>query len=383
MATLRRRKGDIWVLDYYDPFDSQRYTISCGTTDENVAKLWLARCEELISRTKLGDIEKVGRLTAQQVVSSRKPKGKRLRLSAYLEVYEQRAEEELKHRPATLEGTRNAIGSLKTSTGNKYAHIVDEEDVRTWIQRLDAQGLTEATKSIYGRSLKAAWNRGMEWGYLESNPFAGVKWPSSRQTRRKDHTPSIEELVKFLKVVDEQSRNPMFPVYTRAVLYTGKRRQEILGLKGEDVSLEKRILNVTTLKRRGGPVRSAVPISEPLYQVLSQVELKEGEYLFQTTAKNKKLKGQPFSKWYATHETKRLLREAKLSENYSLHSLRRAFVNYLRQQDVPPEAITKLLGQASVEVWEHYDETDALDYRHHSEKMDFGDPGLRQTPEKE
>ena len=62
--------------------------------------------------------------------------------------------------------------------------------------------------------------------------------------------------------------------------------------------------------------------------------------------------------------------------HYKLSSLRRAYVTYLRQQDVPPEAIRKLLGQASLDVWEEYDESSALDFRHHAEKMDFGDPAF-------
>ena len=376
MASLYQLKNGKYRLDYTD-VTGERFQVNTGTTDLNVAKLWLAKAEELLSLTRLGRMDRVGKIGADVV--HRRQKEKSYRLSEFERLHEERTKEEAKLSESYLGTIKNATDSLRASQGDKLIQGYSIEDVRSWDQWMQQREYKKTTRSMYGRALKATWNRARRWKIVTENPFAEYKWPTSRETRRREHAMSVDELVKFLETIDADPRERQFGVYVRMGIYTGKRRSEILAVKAEDINLENRVMIIPTLKRKDGPVRTAIPINEPLYQILSELDLRKGEYLFKTNARVRKLRqeGRPWTKWYVTHHFKKVLIKACLPGHYTLHSLRRAYVTYLRSQDVPREAIQKLLGQVSSTVLDEYDETDALDFRHHSEKMDFGDPGIR------
>lgn len=383
MARLRRRKDrdDTYLLDYVDPSDGRRYQINVGPSRE-IAEIWLAKCQERIALVKLGHLERVGKLTQADIEGKRKQaeeqREKQVRISEYRKFHESLARNELGHKKDTISVYNSAFSSLQSVIGDTYLDAVDVSEVRRWRDVLRKEGKSKTAESMWGRSLKAAWNRAIKEGYAKQNPFREVKFPGQSETRRKDKNMKPEEVEKLLEVIDA-SGEKQFANYVRCLLYTGLRRAEILSLRGENVDLQRRILEVTITKKRGEPLKMKVPITNALYQVLAGMDIKPGEYLFKTTARKNEYRqrGTPWEKAHVTHKFKEFLRLAGLAnaERYSLHSLRRTYITYLHEKGIPTNIIQQLVGHSSPLMTMEYDSSTALSYRQFAEQMDIGSLG--------
>ena len=381
MARLRKRKDrkGRYVLDYTDS-DGRRYQIDTGTKNESTAKRWWLKYEERLLQVESGEIEKIGRITADDIeglrVKTHKTYKTRLRLSEYQTLYEKRGTIELNLSAKTLELNILGFKSFKDYVGDVFIDEIDAETVRKWRDNMRENGYAKTTESMYGRSLKASFQRAVQWKYLEHNPFSEVRMPSSKETRRTDKTMKMSEVMTILKLIDkeisEKKLTKQYKDCIQCLLFSGARAGEIVSLRGEDVDLEKRIITLTVTKKRGGPVRERRPITQSLYDVLVNMDIVEGEYLFKTNASNKKLRESKrnWTRQYITTRFKKLIRAAKLSENYTLHSLRKTYVNHLHEQGVPIDIIARLVGHSSSQItWLDYDTTDALSFKDFAEKM--------------
>ncbi len=380
MAKLWKRKsrGNRFYLDYYD-IDGKRYQLDTGCTNLDEAKRWLRKFEEFSYLAKKGEIEKVGRITAEDVEGKARQKEQknRIKMSDYQKQHENIASN-LKKK--TLENYRLAFVSYIALKGNPYLDEIDPSDVLSWQEKLRAEGKSKTTESMYGRALKSAMNRAVELEYLSRNPFAKVRYPSQRETRRTDKTMKVEEVQALLKLIDGKGASEQqFGNYVRCLMYTGCRRGEILTLRGENVDLENRILTVTVTKKRGEPIKMKIPINKALYQVLSKMDIKPGEYVFKTTARKKSLRerGRYWSPYYASSHFKEFIEKAGLSERYSLHSLRKVYVSHLHSLGVPIDVIQRLVGHSSPTItWLEYSTTDALSFRKYADLIDFDSTSL-------
>lgn len=181
---------------------------------------------------------------------------------------------------------------------------------------------------------------------------------------------SYEEVRRLLSTIDEAG-DAQFALYTRVVLYTGCRRNEILFLRWEDINLAQQTLTIHQYKTKRVLV---LPINKALLNVLKELEFQEKGYVFQSNScsRRAKFKDQPWHECYATHHFKKYVLAAGLSPHYSLHSLRHTYATYLRQKGVPLDIVQKLLGHASPRVTsETYDHSVALHFRAQADLVDF------------
>lgn len=372
MASLRRRKDrkkPTWVLDYRDPGDgNRRYQIDTGTRDKTLAKTWLAKCEERISRVRFGELEKVGRISREQVGNSEKRSS--LNLLDYIDEYTKRGELDLDLKPSTLSLMSYAIKSLAGEVGNRPLEEITQEDIRRWRAAI-REGCSKTTESIYGRALDTAFERALKWGYAKSNPLAEFEFSPNEGTNTRKGM-SYSDVRKLLKLIEEEGKD-RFGQYVRVVLYTGGRRAEALRLRGEDIDLQNRILQMTVTKRRGPSVQIPVPIGTRLMEVFNGMELEDGKYLFETESKSRgaSKKGKHWHPSYVTAEFKRIAEKAGL-ESYTLHSLRHTYVTYLRERGVGYDIIQRLVGHTTSRVTQDvYDHTTAKSYLPFADMVDF------------
>ena len=137
------------------------------------------------------------------------------------------------HTDGTTETNRNSLARL-------VEHIGEDCDVRE-IKRKDLEDLMSAMRkkgrapsycNITMRHCRAALQKAVDWGYLDTNPFAGIK---KLPVERKPPSYIPASKVKaFLSTIKDQD----FKLLLASYLVTGRRRIELLRLTWADVDFE-------------------------------------------------------------------------------------------------------------------------------------------------
>lgn len=209
--------------------------------------------------------------------------------------------------------------------------------------------------SLYHRVLKAAFRKALNWNYIESNPFLGIRLPKIQRKEIKFIT--VEEL---RLIVDNTEKQVLKDIFMFAFL-TGMRLSEILNLCWEQVNLEKNIIQVGSdnFITKSRKIRF-IPISIPAKKILLNRRPKKiihTNYLIFD-----KMNGFRFSNDYVSKKFKKAVRKSGLAEEIHFHSLRASFGSFLLQEGVPISHISKLLGHSSISVTEkHYTELQLSD----------------------
>lgn len=160
-------------------------------------------------------------------------------------------------RERTLVGYRTILRGLPD--GLVSADLLDPHlghEVQAWLNGLE---LHPRTIDHYAACLRAAFTYAVRKGLMDRNPAADLDLPAIPRTERIPLTAA--ELRAFLAAAD----GPLVPLWTTAA-WTGLRSGELLGLRWEDVSLERAMLVVRqSLTRLPGRTPSA-----PLRYVLTE-----------------------------------------------------------------------------------------------------------------
>jgi integrase len=91
------------------------------------------------------------------------------------------------------------------------------------------------------RLLSTAFKRGVDWEIIGKNPFTGVKITGGDR----DYTIwTPEEAHQFMVAVQRQARNPSYYIAFLLALSCGMRKSEILGLRWENVDIDRRLIYV-------------------------------------------------------------------------------------------------------------------------------------------
>jgi integrase len=219
----------------------------------------------------------------------------------------------------------------------------------------------------------------VEWGYLTTNPAAGVKRP--RVEREEMEVLSADEVRKLLDGVDEKGRPHVRPESRTLLLCavaTGMRRGEVLGLKWGDVDWNGRRVWVRRSVDSGGVVHSpkskgstraiAMPTSLAsalrLHRMASPFK-DEGDFIFASST------GTPLEpRNVVRREFEPALRRAGL-RRIRFHDLRHTFASLLIAQGEHPKLIAEQLGHASVQITlDRYGHLMPQSYDHAGERLE-------------
>jgi site-specific recombinase XerD len=202
---------------------------------------------------------------------------------------------------------------------------------------------------VYYKTLKAAFNKAIEWGYLKENNFLKVKL--SKKQRVNPAFLNGDQL----SVICDRLENEVVKDIAVIGFYTGMRLNEIVNLTWRNVDLTARIITVGderfTTKGRN---QRYVPIcKEALTSVLSQRERKS-EIPIGNTYVFCKGNGKPFTGDYISKKFKRACKAAGVDKAIHFHSLRHSFASNLAQKGVSLYVIKELLGHSSISTTEIY-----------------------------
>lgn len=174
--------------------------------------------------------------------------------------------------------------------------------------------------------------RGVEWGHLEINPAKGIR--RNKEISR-DRFIQSDELPRFFKAVAEEENTGVRDYFLIALL-TGARRANVLSMRWQDISVERREWRIEVTKN-GTP--QTVPLMDEALEILrlrKKSAEKDAVFVFPGPGKKGHLI-EPRKGWL------RVLNRAKLSD-LRIHDLRRTLGSWQAKTGASMAIIGKSLN---------------------------------------
>jgi len=203
--------------------------------------------------------------------------------------------------------------------------------------------------AIYLRTLKASFNKAMEWDYISYNPFSKIISKKNQQIK-----PIFITRKELQTILDHTKNGRMKQIFIFA-FNSGCRLREIVNMKWSNIDLVNEIIIVgDTFFTTKNKKQRVVPFSPELQLLLPELKRKSRKaykYLFHKDSDF------PFCGEYVSKHFKNSLRKAGLSEDIHFHTLRHSFGSNLANKGVPIVAIKEMMGHSNISTTEIYSHT--------------------------
>ena len=343
-GNLRKRKDGRWEGRYTAGRDPETgkaiYKSVLGKTQAEAK----AKLKQAIEEAKGLDAAKVGRYTVGQW------------MEVWFEHYAK-----VKVRPSSHQTYRGYIDNhIKPSIGKiplekltslelqkLYKKLLEGGRVERIESRKQSKGLSAKTVRNIHQIISSAMKLAQEQKLIASNPAEGCALP--RMGHQEMKTLPVEQLHSFLR---EAKDSGVFELYYLE-LATGLRRGELLGLKGEDIDLERGDLRGRRqIARINGEVVEAplktknayrtLPLAEDTVSILLEQKKKVAgsPWVFPSST------GGPISPDSVLHMLHRVLKRAGLPK-VRFHDLRHTFATLALQNGVDVKTVSGMLGHFS------------------------------------
>ena len=228
-----------------------------------------------------------------------------------------------------------------------YKKLLEKGRVDRLESRHQSKGLSAKTVRNIHQIISSAMKLAQEQKLIASNPAEGCALP--KMEHQEMQTLPVEQLQSFLR---EAKESGVFELYYLE-LATGLRRGELLGLKWEDIDLERGDFRVRRqIARINGEVVEAplktknayrtLPLAEDTIDVLKAQRKKTGDgpWVFPSPT------GGPISPDSVLHMLHRVLKRAGLPR-VRFHDLRHTFATLALQNGVDVKTVSGMLGHFS------------------------------------
>lgn len=321
---LIKRPNGIYAIEFFDFATGKTKRVTTGARDKKTAQKFL---QSFNPYQQMMDLPK-----------------NRISLSEFYDEY-------LKYVGNTH--TKSYNRSIKLSfnqfikfTGDIQLHKIDIRLVQQFISETFSRASYSA--GLYLRTLKAAFNRAVEWEYITSNPFLKVKVPKVATKQPVFITESEFELLIANTSTD------LFRTLFNLAYNTGMRLGEIVNLRWESVNLKDKFIIVantedfTTKSKK----ERIIPIANSLLEILTEYETKSrkpsNKYVFE------KILGIRLNEDFVSKKFKEAVREANLPDKYHFHTHRHSFASRLVQKGVPLYVVKELMGHSDIATTQIY-----------------------------
>lgn len=247
-----------------------------------------------------------------------------------------------KHSPRYGERDTKRLVSALGPLGKKRLDQVSQFAVEKWKASRDVK---PATVNRELAQLKAAFNRAIEWSFLQANPAKKVRLLKDNSSKRVRFL-SDSERKRLNKALN--SRDDYLPYMVRLVLMTGLRRGEAFSLEWEDINLKSKILTVHARHSKSSKERY-IPLNSPAVELLKAWRMKSGTrsgLVFPNPTTGRRLKENKTS-W-------RTLMKVAQIKDFRFHDLRHDFASRLVMGSVDLYRVKELLGHGSIATTERY-----------------------------
>jgi integrase len=328
MATLRKRKNKsgriVYLIDFH--LNGRRFVRSTKTDDLKTAKLILKDIEAKIAKKTF---------KVEEISSDKK---------VYLKQF---AHEYLGYSgthkaPKTVLRDQLTLKTFMNQVGDRTLTTIDHKLIDQYLNSR-AQSVKKSTVNIELRHLKAAFSKGVQWGYIEKNPFGQV-----RPFRIPESAPLFfaeAEILNLLKSIEEHWLKEIVIF----AMNTGVRIGELINLEWSDIDFGKRVIQIsqkddfTTKSKR----ERLIPMNNEVFELLTGFK-RNGSYVFPTAEGLRRGQG------FISKRFKRHVRKIGMDERFTFHSLRHTFASHLVQKGVSLYIVSKLLGHSNLKTTEVY-----------------------------
>lgn len=227
------------------------------------------------------------------------------------------------------------VNTLKKHFSGKYLY----EITPIMVERFKTERIKELSPATVNRNLaclKCMFNKAIQWGKLEENPFKAVKL--LKENNKRLRYLEKEEILRLLSRCSKRLR----PIVVLA-LNTGMRKGEILGLKWQDIDFRRGIIYLYNTKN--GEKRE-IPINEMVKTALLRtLKHPDSPYVFCNED------GKPFGNIRKSFFT--AMRKSGII-NFRFHDLRHTFASHLVMAGVDLNTVRELMGHKTLEMTLRY-----------------------------
>lgn len=255
-------------------------------------------------------------------------------LGDFYKEYEEWAEVNRSHKTACADML--ALRNLMDVSGRSVRlDRLNAKDADKLVTACRKRKLQPTSINNYIRHLRSAFNKTVEWGYLKSNPFKGIK-----ELRIQKKPPAFLDkngVARIMLAVEDPDLRALIMAY----LATGRRRNELLMLTWDDIDHKG---NRYFVRKSKTHLSKWYPISPTFKTILNS--LSKGND-----------KGKIFSRWQhpdtITHNVKAALRSAGFG-SMRLHDLRHSFACLFIEGGGDLRTLQELLGHTRYQTTEIY-----------------------------
>jgi integrase len=268
-------------------------------------------------------------------------------------------------RPKTIKSYRQVVRvHLAPGLGHLRLTKLSPDDVDLFLHRKRQQGLSPRTCQYLRAVLRAALNRALKRDLIAKNAAERADAPTIRRAPVRTFTP--DEARTFLTAIASHRHYALFAL----AVSCGLRQGELLGLRWQDVDVDRGVLKVVhQLERRGRgqgwqlvapkseTSRRAIRVPDPIVAILRQQHVrqleqrlaaggdwKDSDFVF--TARH----GQPLDGCRLNAIVKDLQRQAGIDPPLHFHALRHSCATFLLVQRVPARVVMAILGHSDVRL---------------------------------
>lgn len=255
---------------------------------------------------------------------------------------------------------------------NNFKHLANKPlvditvwDIQQWVSERSKLGRAPATISYAYNRLRAAFNRAVDWGFIESHNLDNVKIPKIDNKRIRYLSTSEERsLLAAIEVRDKRLKEELMSRYgaraqTRVeqryidyleplivmAMNTGMRKGEMLTLKWSHINMEDRYLTIRSENAKSKNKRT-IPLNNTVFDMLTtwRAQNPDSELVFEKD-------GKPIDTYQYQWEA--LLKDAGIT-NFRFHDLRHHFASKLVMKEADLNVVRELLGHADMKMTLRY-----------------------------
>jgi integrase len=250
------------------------------------------------------------------------------------------------HSRKTQRTNLTAFKEFERIEGNRPLQSIGIREIEHFLSKKKLEASEWTARKYYG-SLAAAFEKAVQWNFLETNPFRKVPKPKGRELAPLFLTESDFRI--FLTAVEDKD----FRDLCITGLLSGLRLSELTALQWNDVDFISKVIYVKntgtfTTKTRKNRV---VPMSDALCRLLQD---RKDNIRFECETVFHNRSGKQIREIWVSHTFKKYVRKAGLNDKLHFHSLRHSFASALVMSGVSLYAVQKLLGHTTSKTTEIY-----------------------------